>query len=361
MSISHPNRRRQARALLAITALTIVAGCMACSPAYVVRAGIAEIGILRGRQPIHETLNDTTIDLSIRSKLAYVVEARRFAAEVLGIDVGNSYTMFTQLDRDTLALVVTAARPDRLVPKTWWFPIVGHVPYKGHFSLKAALDEEASLVNKGYDTWVRPTSAFSTLGWFNDPILSTTLRADEVEVVTTVIHELSHQHLFLPGQVTFNESFATFAGRAGAAQYFCTREASGPNSVKCLRALARWRDSQVFSSYLDDLVERLEAVYENPKLTPEEKALERLPIIASGLREFDERVAPELEAMTFAGFRYQEVNNATLLSYIRYYKRLVDFDAFLNSHQGDLAEALSDLKERAQSVDDAFDVIPDTR
>ena len=359
---THPKiGRRHSRSLFAAAALALVAGCTACSPLYVVRAGIAEIGILRGRQPIHEILNDTTVNPDTRSKLAYVVDARRFAAEDLGIDVGDSYTMFTQLDRDTLAMVVTAAWPDRLVPKTWWFPIVGHVPYKGHFSLQSALEEEASLANEGYDTWVRPTSAFSTLGWFNDPILSTALKTDEVEVVTTVIHELAHQHLFLPGQVEFNESFATFIGRAGAARYFCTREGSGPQSIKCHRALARWRDSQVFSSYLDELVKRLEAVYDDPELTPEQKATERLPIIARGLQEFDEQVAPALESLTFAGFRHGKVNNATLLSYIRYYKRLLDFNAFLKSHEGDLAQALSDIKERVRDASDAFDVIPHTR
>ena len=245
-------RSRVLRGILAVGALTLVASCAACSPVYVVKAGIAEAKILRARQPIHEVLNDTTVDSDTRGKLAYVVEARRFAAEELGIDVGDSYTMFTQLDRDTLAMVVTAAYKDRLVPKTWWFPIVGNVPYKGHFSLQSALDEEASLAAEGYDTWVRPTAAFSTLGWFNDPILSTALRADEVEVVNTVIHELSHQHLFVSGNVRFNESFANFVGRVGAARFFCTREGGGPDSIKCLRAQARWRDFQRFSDYLDD-------------------------------------------------------------------------------------------------------------
>lgn len=354
----HP---RRGRALLAVATVVIAASCTACSPVYVVKAGIAEIGILRARQPIHEVLNDSTVDADTRGKLAYVVEARRFAAEELGIDVGDSYTMFTQLDRDTLAMVVTAAYPDRLVPKTWWFPIVGHVPYKGHFSLQSALDEEAGLIAEGYDTWVRPTAAFSTLGWFNDPILSTALRTDEVEVVTTVIHELSHQHLFVPGQVTFNESFATFVGRVGAARYFCTRAGGGPDSIKCRRALARWRDVQRFSSYLDDFVAKLETVYGNPDLTPAQKVIDRLPVVADALREFDERVAPELEALSFSGFRNQPVNNATLLSRIRYYNRLRDFEAFLATHDGDLVEALADLKARAPDADDAFDLLPDTR
>ncbi len=98
-------RRRTVRGVLAVFAPALAAGCMACSPVYVVKAGIAEVRILRARQPIHAVLNDSTVDADTRGKLSWVVEARRFAADDLGIDVGDSYTMYTQLDRDTLAMV----------------------------------------------------------------------------------------------------------------------------------------------------------------------------------------------------------------------------------------------------------------
>lgn len=354
-----PPRRRLVRGGLAAAALTLAAGCLACSPVYVVKAGIAEVGILRARRPIPEVLADSTVDADTRAKLAWIVEARRFAQTDLGIDPGDSYTMFTQLDRDTLALVVSAAYRDRLVPKTWWFPIVGRVPYKGHFSLQAALNEEASLARDGYDTWVRPTAAFSTLGWFNDPVLSTALDTDEVEVVTTVLHELSHQHLFVSGHVGFNESFATFVGRVGAARFFCTREGSGPDSVKCRRALARWRDFQRFSVFLDAFVEELTALYDDPALTAQEKIARREAVFASALRNFDEEVAPELEEFSFGGFRNTPLNNATLMSRILYYNRLPDFDRFLAAHGGDLVAALTDLAARAETVDDPFDLLPE--
>ena len=102
-------------------------------------------------------------------------------------------------------------------------------------------------------------------------------------------------------------------------------------------------------------------VYGDPDRTPEQKVVDRMPVIAEALRDFDDRVAPELEALTFAGFRNQPVNNATLLSRIRYYNRLADFDAFLASHDGDLIQALADLRARAPGADDAFDLLPDTR
>lgn len=349
---------RVLRGALALTALSLVASCVACSPIYIVKAGIAEVRILRARRPIHSVLNDTTVDADTRAKLAYVVEARRFAAAELGIDVGDSYTMYTELDRDTLAIVVSAAYKDRLVPKTWWFPIVGRMPYKGHFSLQSALDEQASLEAEGYDTYIRPTAAFSTLGWFNDPVLSTALRTDEVEVVSTVLHELAHQHLFVPGHVGFNESFATFVGRVGAVRFFCTREGSGPDSVKCQRAVARWRDFQRFSVYLDGFVEDLERIYDDASLSFDDKVAGRETVFAAALARFDREVLPELESFTFGGFRNAPLNNATLLSRIRYYNRLPAFDAFLATHGGDLVAALDDLKARADTVEDPFDLLP---
>jgi predicted aminopeptidase len=131
-------RRRWPRVALALAGVSLAASCMACSPVYVMKAGIAEARILRARRPITEVLADTTTDARMRAKLAYVLEARRFAADELGIDVGDSYTMFTQLDRDTLALVVSAAPKDQIAPVTWWFPIVGRVPYRGFFSVEDA-------------------------------------------------------------------------------------------------------------------------------------------------------------------------------------------------------------------------------
>lgn len=354
----HNMRRRVLRGGLALGALSLIASCVACSPVYVLKAGIAEIGILRARRPIPRVLNDTTIDSGTRSKLAYVVEARRFAADELGIDVGDSYTMYTELERDTLAMVVSAAYKDRLAPKTWWFPIVGRVPYKGHFSLQDALNEQRELEAEGYDTYIRPTAAFSTLGWFNDPVLSTALRADEVEVVATVIHELSHRHLFVPGHVGFNESFATFAGRVGAARFFCVREGSGPDSVKCRRALARWRDFQRFSVYLDALVEEVERIYEDNSLDFDKKVELRNTVFATALERFDRDVAPSFEVLTFSGFRNTPLNNATLLSSIRYYNKLPAFDAFLALHGGNFIATLDDLKALASTVHDPFDLLP---
>jgi predicted aminopeptidase len=349
------NRRRWVLAL-SVCAL-ILGAAAACSPIYVIKAGIAEAKILRARRPLPEVILDPATDERTRGKLTYVMEARQFAIERLGLDVGDAYTSFTQLDSDTLALVLSAAYRDRLASKTWWFPVVGHVPYKGFFDLEDAQGEQEALERDGFDTYLRPTAAFSTLGWFADPLLSTLVRNDEVELVETVLHELSHNHLFVKGQVRFNESFATWVGRVAAIEFFCTREGSGPDSVKCLRAQARWRDFQRFSAFLDRLVEDLQSVYGDEALSSEAKVERREIVFDRFLTEFREEVQPSFEESTFGVFVDRPLNNATLLSRMRYYHRLADFQALVEE-QGGLRPAVEYLAGGVAGAADPFDLLP---
>ncbi len=343
------------RLLVAVGLMAVIAS--ACSPIYVIRAGIAEAKILRARRPLPEVILDPATDERTRGKLTFAMEARKYAIEVLELDVGNSYTSFTQLDKDTLALVLSAAQKDRLASKTWWFPIVGSVPYKGYFSVSGALNDQAKLEADGFDTYLRPTAAFSTLGWFSDPLLSSLMRLDEVDLVETVLHELSHNHLFVKGQVRFNESFATFVGRAGAIEFFCTRDGGGPDTVKCLRAEARWRDNRRFETFIEELVEGLEAVYQDSALAYQTKLVERQAVFDEHLEIFETRVQPSFEASTFQNFLNAPLNNATLLARVRYYHRLEDFQILLGN-QGGLREAIRHLKDGVDGVDDPFDLLP---
>jgi predicted aminopeptidase len=187
---------------------------------YIVRAAIAEARILWNRRPIPEMLADSSVAPALRDRLRLVVDARAFAVDSLGLNAGESFTTFSQLDRDTLVLVLSAAYRDRLQAYRWWFPIVGRLPYKGYFDFGRARNEQDAFQARGFDTYLRPASAFSTLGWFNDPLLSTTVRADTTFLVNTVIHELSHNTLFVSGNAEFSESFASSsAERPGQASW----------------------------------------------------------------------------------------------------------------------------------------------
>jgi len=329
---------------------------------YLIRAGIAEAKILRARQPIPAVILDPATDERTRGVLTLVREARAFAEGTLGLDAGDAYTSYSKLESDTLLMVLSAAQPDRLVPKTWWFPIVGHVPYKGYFDFDKAAREEAKLASEGMDTYLRPSGAFSTLGWLPDPLLSTTLNQDDVGVVETVIHELAHNRLFVPSQVQFNESYANFVGAVGAAEFFCTRPGGGSDTVKCGRAQARWRDMVRFSEFLDPLIAQLEDLYGAPDALPRERLLqEREHIFEQARDRFRTEVQPTFEASTYSSFLTQPLNNATLLGRMRYYHRLADFASFWEGSEGDLRSAIDRIAATAKDLDDPFAVLDGTR
>ncbi len=296
---------------------------LACSPGYVLRAAWEEARILAKRRPIVDILNDPAVDATTRAKLELVVEARGFAARQLDLSAGDSYKSYTDIGRDTLALVLSASPIDRLAAYTWWFPIVGRVPYKGFFSLDAAQKEAKSLQERDYDTYLRTTSAFSTLGWLPDPLLSTVLRQDSVGLVETVIHEVTHNTLFVSGQVKFNESFANFAGSVGAIEFFC-----GQRKIEelCQQASDLWHDRQRLSEFLDRLWSDLEDLYAGGLPLDSLKA-RRAELFAQSAERYQREFAPLMRTPGFARYDPTRLNNASLVARHLYYHRLPLFQA----------------------------------
>ena len=281
-----------------------------------------------------------------------MLQAREFAEQGLDLDAGDSYTTFSQLDSDTLALVVSAAHKDRFEPYTWWFPIVGRVPYKGFFSEKRARDAIRELEEEGYDTHLRPTSAFSTLGWFADPLVSSLLRYDSVSLANTVIHEILHNTIYLAGEAQFNESFANFVGGRGAIEFFCGQY--GAESELCERARADWHDDLLFGEFLSRLVADLEALYARRDLPLEEKLTVREEIFAAARREFVEEVQPRLLSSSYAGFLRGPLNNATLIGRRLYYGRLELFEQAFQRYDGDLDQTIAAIAAAARGADDPY-------
>jgi len=330
----------------------------ACNPVYVLKAGVQQARILAARTPIPEVVADPATDEDTRGKLLLILEAREWARDVLGLEVGTSYTTFVRLPSDTLSHILSAAYQDRFVAKTWWFPVVGRMPYKGYFDLEDARSAARSLERQGFDTWIRPTSAYSTLGWFSDPVMSTLLRYDMVGLVETILHEISHQHLFVPGNGRFNESFATWVGNAAAVRFFCEREGGGPDTVWCNRARERWQDAMRFSVFLDGMVDELTGLYADARLDNPEILRRREEVFARSLEAFRTTVQPGFLASTYGTFLTTPLNNATLLSRMLYYHRLPDFQALQEAHGGDLRSAVESLRAAAAAGGNPFDALP---
>lgn len=335
--------KRTARMLLMLwTAL--VTGC---SPMYVARAGVEEARILSRRRPIARVIEDPATPEETRGKLALVLQARDFADRRLRLNAGQSYTTYSWVDSDTLLLVVSGSRKDRFQAYTWWFPIVGRVPYKGFFRFPDAHREAARLEEAGYDAYVRPSGAFSTLGWFNDPLLNTLLRYDDVSLVNTVIHELLHNTVFIPGQVAFNESFANFVGGRGAIEFFCLLD--GEEAPRCGLARDAWADNLRYAAFLSSLVADLEAIYGREDLPLQEKLSRRQVVFDGARRRFTEEVEPELRTGAYRGFARRPLNNATLIGIRLYYDRLALFEAVYEHSGGDYVAALHAVVEAARA------------
>src|SRR4029079_7077735 len=194
----------------------------------------------------------------------------------------ETHPTYADFASDTLLLVLQAAPKDCICPHTWKYPIVGRIPYKGFFDPKAARREEARFIARGFDTYLRPSSAFSTLGWFNDPLLSTALDRDSVELAVTVFHEIAHNTLYVRSATPFNESFAQLVGYRWAESFLKER---GDTAGATQRA-DRWHDEMVLGDYYAALVTRLDTLY---AAKPDSVKLEQ------GRREAAAWARPELE------------------------------------------------------------------
>jgi predicted aminopeptidase len=334
------------------TCVAATVSLSACSPGYVLRAGWEEAKILSARRPIHVVVHDTTTPDQLRGKLRLVQHSREYAQRALDLEPGDAFTSYVELERDTLLMVLNAAPEFRLRWKTWWFPIVGRLPYKGYFDFAKARQEAAKLDTQGFDTWVRPSSAFSTLGWLPDPLMSTTLRADSVGIVETVIHEITHSTFFPKGQAKFNESFANFVGHRGAISFFCDALA---DDDLCETAEDRWHDIRVFGRFFHSVLDPLEDLYA-ADLEPGEMREEKRRILREAAARFETEVQPEFRSGRYRGLDPEQVNNAWLLSRMLYYTRLDDMQKLYDMH-GDLTVVVREVIRETGSGDpwDALD------
>ncbi|HEX9107704.1 MAG TPA: aminopeptidase [Longimicrobiales bacterium] len=336
-----------------LTAAGLALALAACSPTYILRAGLAEAKILSRRRPIAAVVADPATPPPTRHKLQLVLAVRTYASRILALRTGESYTTYSWVDRDTLLMVLQAAPKLAFREYTWWFPIVGRVPYKGYFDFARARDDARALEKQGYDVWLRPSSAFSTLGYFNDPLLNTILRYDDVDLANTVVHELTHNTLYVPSQIAFNESLANFVGAHGAIDYFCSL--GGEVSPECDLARRRWHDDLVFGRFLSELVARLEAVYARTDLPAATRLTMRDSVFQDARTRWAAQVEPTLTSDQYRGWgKRAALNNAALIARRIYFDRLDVFDSAYQRTGGELRTFVRLVKEAVKGQKDAY-------
>lgn len=303
---------------------------------YLSRGAWEEAKILSRRQPISELVRDPRTPSDVKAKLKVVLAAREYAKDSIKLRVKDSFTTYSRLDRDTLVLLVSAAYRDTLKPYTWWFPIVGRVPYKGYFDFDAAHRVARDLAADGLDVYVRPSDAFSTLGFFNDPLLNTTLRGDSLSLANTVIHELTHNTFYAAGQAPFNESFAMFVGARGAAAFFRSRG----QPAAAARLDAEWEDDKVLARFWSRLIRSLDSAYAAHPESKEARIAVRDTVYMRARTALITEVAPALKTINPRFAERVPLDNASLLARRVYASDLDVFDLIYEREGNDLRRTI---------------------
>jgi predicted aminopeptidase len=342
--------RRVIRRVLA--GLLVVVAAFVATPLgrYILRAGWEEAKILARRRPIEEVIADSATSPGLRDRLTLVIAARQYAVDSLSLDAGESFTTFAQLDRDTLVLVLSAAYRDRLEAHRWWFPIVGRLPYKGFFRPGDALRARADFETRGFDTYLRPASAFSTLGWFNDPLLSTTVRADTASLVNTVIHELSHNTLFVAGNAEFSESFASFIGARGAEAFFRSRN----SGVAAQAVVDDWANDQVLGAFWERTATALDSAYREWPTDSAARVVARDSVYARARRTLVDSVGPRLRGVNLNALSRIQLDNAALLARRVYAQRLDLFDSVWVRNDRDVRKTIAAIQAMVRNARQPF-------
>ena len=243
---------------------------------------------MRARTPITSVLADPATPAPVRERLQLVPDVRTFAS-TLGLEVGDQYTSYAPWPGDRIVTALVATRPGEIAPYEFWFPLVGHVPYKGYFDQERAERDAQEMEVEGFTTCLSAVPAYSTLGWFEDPVTGPMLRGEESELVETLIHELVHRTVYARNAADFNEGIATFVGQEGMIQFFEGRD--GPSSASAARARALVADDRAISATLEDTRERVEQLYRTESAGPKREA-------ARASVEADARVAIAKLALT---------------------------------------------------------------
>ena len=305
--------------ILLCTALIFLSGCQM---GYLVKSSYYQLALLGRGERVELALKDPKLTAETKRKILLVQEVKKFAHDKIGLISTRSYDKFVQLDEPYVTYVVSASPKDRLESYLWSFPIVGHVPYKGFFKKPDAEEEKNELEKENLDVSLRGVSAYSTLGWFADPLLSSMTAYDDADLVETVIHETTHATLYIKSNADFNERFAMFVGSKGMEEFFSQKEGEGSKAI--LKAHLAAEDSKVFAEFISQELKDINEFYKRNK---DSKTLmeDRKAAFDKIKKNFSLACEPKLKTENYRGFSKQNLNNAILLGYKTYYQ---DLDIF---------------------------------
>lgn len=336
---------------LAAGAFLLAAGLLlpGCGVRYVASSAYYQAELLASRRPIEAVLASGTLSTGEEQRLRLIPQVKAYGRE-LGLSSTDNYDTLAHGWSRTI-WNVSACAPLAFESKTWWFPVVGRVPYLGYFREEDARATEARLVAAGWEVHVRTAGAYSTLGWFRDPVLPTMLTWSETDLAETVFHELAHATLWVPGSVAFNESFANFVGVEAMLRW--VTHTYGADSPERAAADREVRDGDRFEALLHALYQDLDTLYTRADLDEATRRAEKARLLASIP---DRILASDLEDPE----RYvrwatrSPWNNARLAQFKTYNTNDASFAALLAAEGGDLRRFINRIDEVTRLADDPF-------
>lgn len=324
-------------------------GLPACSIPYLAHVSYGQARILVGRVSIEQRLEDPSTGEREKGRLGLVLDVKRYAHEVLGLTPSGSYSSVFDTGGEPAVWNVSACKDDAFVPHSWSFPVVGTVPYKGFFDRELARGEARALMAEAKDVLVYGAIAYSTLGWFDDPIFTPMLaRLDEEELANTVLHELAHATVYVESDADFNENLATFVGDQGAIDYFRAR--GGKDDPRLVQASDSRLDAELFAHEVGELRARLAKVYESAAPRAE-KLARKADELAAFQAHYRAAIRPRLRHPENHDFQVleRELNNAWILALERYHADLGLFGALHAKLGSNLARTVERLRELARA------------
>jgi len=339
--------------LILLTSVGLLVGCSTVG--YYSQIVSGHMRIVMGKRPVAEVVSDQSINESIKRRLDVAQRARQFGIEELGLPDNKSYTSFYDTGQNYVTWNVVASEEFSFKPSTWCFPIAGCVSYRGYYAKEDAESYAQGLAEEGLDVAVNGATAYSTLGWFKDPILNTMLARSDPSIASLLFHELAHQQLYVGDDSTFNESYASFVEKEGLRQWQENEERLNPelkNSKMTEELSARKERQENFIALLSSTRESLQELYDSP--------LDADVMRQKKAERFDQmRIEYKRLKETWGGYAgydlwfSRELNNARLVSVATYNDYIPAFEVLFRESGGTFEEfyiAARELSELAPAV-----------
>lgn len=314
-----------------LVSLLIIALSGCSSIRYYTQAASGQMTLIMAARPVEAVLRDPATEADLRQALTEAVAVREFAQQQLALPVAGSFREFVALDRPHVVVNLVAAPEFSLQPHQWCYPVVGCQSYRGYFDPQDARAEQREFETRGYDTMLAGVSAYSTLGWFDDPLHSGFTGLPPDRMAALIIHELSHQVVYVGGDTAFNESYATAVELEGLRLWLDTRG----ESEDFARAQARLSHRDQTLALVEAALPALEALYQQQESLPEVELRARKQALLENLRADYLALSRDWSAPGPFGSAPPPLSNAHLALFRQYHQYVPGFRQLLRDHDHD--------------------------